>query len=90
LFQTFLVVEAFVITYRFTNMLTGRKKIVGSSTGGLREYQEMLDFSAKHNILCDTEVISIDYLSTAMERIRNLDVKYRFAIDIGNTLKYDE
>nr|8A3N_A Chain A, Geissoschizine synthase [Catharanthus roseus]8A3N_B Chain B, Geissoschizine synthase [Catharanthus roseus] len=71
-------------------LIMGRKKIIGSSTGGLKEYQEMLDFAAKHNIVCDTEVIGIDYLSTAMERIKNLDVKYRFAIDIGNTLKFEE
>lgn len=54
--------------------------------GGMKETQEMIDFAAKHNITADIEVVPIDYLNQAMERLAKGDVKYRFVIDIGNTL----
>ena len=47
----------------------------------------MLDFAAEHNVKAEIEVIPIDYVNTAMERLLKADVKYRFVIDIGNTLK---
>ena len=59
----------------------------GSGIGGMKETQEMIDFAADHNITSDIEVIPIDYVNTAMERILKSDVRYRFVIDIGNTLK---
>nr|WCC58503.1 cinnamyl alcohol dehydrogenase-like protein [Arnebia euchroma] len=68
-------------------LILGRKMIAGSGIGGLKETQEMLDFAAKHNITPDIEVISMDYVNTAMERLAKNDVKYRFVIDVGNTLK---
>ncbi|KAG8383641.1 hypothetical protein BUALT_Bualt04G0035100 [Buddleja alternifolia] len=68
-------------------LLTGRKSITGSAIGGLKETQEMIDFAAKHNILPDVEIIPIDYVNTAMERLLNSDVKYRFVIDVAKTLK---
>ncbi|XP_068656194.1 probable mannitol dehydrogenase [Aristolochia californica] len=68
-------------------LLIGRKTVAGSCIGGIKETQEMLDFAAKHNITADIEVISIDYLNTAMERLFKTDVRYRFVIDIANTLK---
>ncbi|GAA0170224.1 hypothetical protein Leryth_023241 [Lithospermum erythrorhizon] len=68
-------------------LLLGRKMIAGSGIGGLKETQEMLDFAAKHNITPDIEVISMDYVNTAMERLAKNDVKYRFVIDVANTLK---
>ena len=49
----------------------------------------MIDFAAKHNILPDVEIVPVDYVNTAMERLLKADVKYRFVIDIGNTLKSD-
>ena len=61
----------------------------GSAIGGLKETQEMIDFAAKHNILPDVEIVPVDYVNTAMERLLKADVKYRFVIDIGNTLKSD-
>lgn len=61
--------------------------MAGSAGGGMKEIQEMLDFAAKHNITADIEVIPMDYVNTAMERLANADVRYRFVIDIGNTLK---
>ncbi|XP_059624098.1 8-hydroxygeraniol dehydrogenase-like [Cornus florida] len=68
-------------------LLMGRKIVAGSSIGGLKETQEMLEFAAKHNITADVEVIPMDYVNTAMERLQKTDVRYRFVLDIGNTLK---
>ena len=65
---------------------TGRKMVVGSSIGGMKETQEMINFAAKHNITAEVEVISMDYINTAMDRLAKNDVRYRFVIDIGNTL----
>lgn len=59
----------------------------GSGIGGLKETQEMISFASKHNITSDIEVIPLDYVNTAMERLVKADVKYRFVIDIGNSLK---
>ncbi|KAG9440141.1 hypothetical protein H6P81_020306 [Aristolochia fimbriata] len=68
-------------------LLAGRKTVAGSCIGGMKETQEMLDFAAKHGIKADIEVIPIDYVNTAMERLAKADVRYRFVIDIANTLK---
>lgn len=68
-------------------LLGGRKLVAGSGIGGMKETQEMLHFAAKHNIRADIEVIPMDYINTAMERLGKGDVKYRFVIDVGNTLK---
>lgn len=65
----------------------GRKIIAGSAGGGMKESQDMIDFAAKHNITADIEVISMDYVNTAFERLAKNDVKYRFVIDVANTLK---
>ncbi len=59
----------------------------GSLIGGLKETQEMINFASKHNITSDIEVIPMDYVNTAMERLAKADVRYRFVIDIGNSLK---
>ncbi|TYJ10702.1 hypothetical protein E1A91_A11G225500v1, partial [Gossypium mustelinum] len=68
-------------------LLQGRKIIGGSLIGGIRETQEMIDYAAKQSIKPDIEIIPIDYVNTAMERLLKADVKYRFVIDIGNMLK---
>jgi len=60
--------------------------VAGSCIGGIKETQEMINFAAKHDVKPDIEVIPIDYLNKAMERLVKADVKYRFVIDIGNTL----
>ncbi|XP_021679771.2 probable mannitol dehydrogenase [Hevea brasiliensis] len=67
-------------------LLTGRKIVGGSMVGGMKETQDMIDFAAKHNIKADIEVIPIEYVNTAMERLLKGDVRYRFVIDIGNTI----
>ena len=61
--------------------------MAGSAIGGMKETQEMIDFAAKHNVTADVEVIPMDYIHTAMERLAKADVRYRFVIDIGNSLK---
>lgn len=67
-------------------MLTGRKTVAGSGIGGMKETQEMIDFAAKHKITADIEVVPMDYVNKALERLAKGDVRYRFVIDIGNTL----
>lgn len=69
-------------------LIMGRKLVAGSCVGGMKETQEMINFAAKHNITADIEVIPIDYLNTAMERLAKNDVRYRFVIDVGNTLRH--
>ncbi|KAG5529655.1 hypothetical protein RHGRI_030138 [Rhododendron griersonianum] len=68
-------------------LIMGRKIIAGSGIGGMKETQEMIDFAGKHNITPEIEVIPMDYVNTAMERLAKGDVKYRFVLDVGNTLK---
>ncbi|TXG60063.1 hypothetical protein EZV62_014636 [Acer yangbiense] len=68
-------------------LVMGRKIVGGSLIGGMKETQEMLNFAAEHNITADIEVIPIDHVNTAIERLLKADVRYRFVIDIGNTLK---
>ena len=52
----------------------------------MKETQEMVDFATKHNIITDVEVVPMDYVNTAMERLANGDIKYRFVLDVANTL----
>ncbi|KAF8029785.1 hypothetical protein BT93_E2269 [Corymbia citriodora subsp. variegata] len=66
--------------------LFGRKSLVGSMCGGIKETQEMMDFAAEHNITSNVEVIAMDYVNEAMDRLARGDVRYRFVIDIANTL----
>jgi uncharacterized zinc-type alcohol dehydrogenase-like protein len=63
-------------------LVMGRKKIAGSLIGGLPETQEMLDFCAKHNIVSNVEVIPIQSINEAYERMLKNDVKYRFVLDM--------
>ena len=64
-------------------LINGRKKIGGSSIGGIKETQEMLDYCALHNIMSDVEVIPIQKINEAYERMIKGDVKYRFVIDMA-------
>ncbi|XP_076886369.1 cinnamyl alcohol dehydrogenase 2-like [Bidens hawaiensis] len=68
-------------------LIGGRKLVAGSLIGGMKETQEMIEFAAKHKITAAVEVIPIDYINTAMERLQKSDVRYRFVIDIANSLK---
>ena len=67
-------------------MLTGRKLVGGSDIGGVKETQEMLDFCAKHDITADIELIRMEDINTAYERLAKSDVRYRFVIDVENSL----
>ena len=63
-------------------LIMGRKRIAGSLIGGIKETQEMLDFCGEHNIVSDVELINIEDINEAYERILDADVKYRFVIDM--------
>lgn len=65
------------------SLLGGRKSIAGSGIGGIKETQEMLDFCAQNQIVSDIELISIDKIQEAYERMLKGDVRYRFVIDIA-------
>lgn len=68
------------------NLIFKRRQIAGSLIGGIKETQEMLDFCAEHNITSDIELIAIQDINEAYERMLKADVKYRFVIDMA-TLK---
>src|SRR5277367_6593976 len=65
-------------------LLFGRRSLSGSPIGGLPETQEMLDFCGKNNITSDVEVIPIQKVNEAYERLLKADVKYRFSIDMAS------
>jgi uncharacterized zinc-type alcohol dehydrogenase-like protein len=65
-------------------LLFGRKSISGSLIGGIAETQEMLDFCGEHNVTADVEVIPIQKVNEAYERLLKSDVKYRFSIDMAS------
>ncbi|HBO37619.1 MAG TPA: hydroxyacid dehydrogenase [Pasteurellaceae bacterium] len=67
-------------------LLGGRRSIAASMIGGIKETQELLDFCGEHNIVSDIEMINMAYINDAYERMLKSDVKYRFVIDIANTL----
>ena len=66
------------------SLLFGRRSLSGSIIGGIAETQEMLDFCGVHNITADVEVIPIQKLDEAYERLLKSDVKYRFSIDMAS------
>jgi len=68
------------------NLLLPRRNFAGSAIGGIAETQEMLDFCAAHGITSDIEMIPIQKINEAWERMLKQDVKYRFVIDMA-TLK---
>ena len=66
------------------NLLFKRRSLSGSIIGGMAETQEMLDYCAEHNIVSDIEVIPIQKVNEAFERVLKADVKYRFVIDMAS------
>jgi uncharacterized zinc-type alcohol dehydrogenase-like protein len=66
------------------NLIMGRHRLAGSAIGGIRETQEMLDFCADHGITSDVEMIKIQDINKAYERLAKSDVKYRFVIDMAS------
>jgi uncharacterized zinc-type alcohol dehydrogenase-like protein len=65
-------------------LIARRRKLGGSLIGGIRETQEMLDFCAQHKVVSDIEVIPIQKINEAYERMIKSDVRYRFVIDIAS------
>jgi uncharacterized zinc-type alcohol dehydrogenase-like protein len=65
-------------------LLFGRKRLAGSLIGGIAETQEMLDFCGANQIVSDVEVIAIQQVNEAYERLLKSDVKYRFSIDMAS------
>jgi uncharacterized zinc-type alcohol dehydrogenase-like protein len=65
-------------------LLSKRRTLAGSSIGGIRETQEMLDFCADHKITSDIELIPIQQIDQAYERLLKSDVKYRFVVDMAS------
>ena len=65
-------------------LIFGRRSLSGSPIGGIAETQEMLDFCGRHNITADVEVIPIQKINEAYERLLKSDVKYRFSIDMAS------
>ena len=66
------------------NLIFGRRSLSGSPIGGIAETQEMLDFCGKNNITADVEVIPIQKVNEAYDRLLKQDVKYRFSIDMAS------
>ncbi len=69
---------------RSIQLINGNKAIAGSGAGGLSETQEMLEFCAEHQVLPDVEMIDIQQINEAFERVTKNDVKYRFVIDMAS------
>jgi alcohol dehydrogenase (NADP+) len=65
-------------------LIMGRRRFAGSGIGGIKETQEMLDFCAAHGIAADIELIDIQQINRAYERLLKSDVKYRFVIDMAS------
>jgi uncharacterized zinc-type alcohol dehydrogenase-like protein len=65
-------------------LIMGRRSLSGSPIGGIAETQEMLDFCGRHNITADVEVVPIQKVNEAYERLLKSDVKYRFSIDMAS------
>lgn len=65
---------------------TGGKTLAGSCFGSIRDTQVMIDFAAEHGLTADIELIGTDEVNEAMERLAKGEVRYRFVIDVGNTL----
>jgi alcohol dehydrogenase (NADP+) len=66
------------------SLIGKRRSVTGSMIGGIKETQEMLDYCAEHNIVSDVEVIKMQYINEAYERMLKGDVKYRFVIDLAS------
>lgn len=64
------------------HLMLARRSIAGSSNGGVAETQEMLDFCAQHGIVSDVEVVPMQAINEAFDRLEKNDVKYRFVIDM--------
>ena len=71
------------------SLILKRRSLAGSLIGGIAQTQEMLDFCARHGIVADIEMIRMDEINEAYERMLKGDVKYRFVIDMATLAKTD-
>ncbi|MGX1548761.1 NAD(P)-dependent alcohol dehydrogenase [Streptomyces adustus] len=71
------------ISFNLFSLIGGRKTLAGSSIGGIRETQEMLDFCAEHGFGAEIELVRADEINEAYERVLASDVRYRFVIDVA-------
>jgi uncharacterized zinc-type alcohol dehydrogenase-like protein len=83
---TLVIAGSLVDTPKFNNiaLIAGRRRIAGTPAGGIRQTQEMLEFCAKKNILPECEMIDIQNINEAFERMERGDVRYRFVIDMAS------
>jgi uncharacterized zinc-type alcohol dehydrogenase-like protein len=65
------------------SLINGRRSLAGSNVGGVRETQEMLDFCGKHKLTSDIELVRIQQVNQAYQRVLRSDVRYRFVIDMA-------
>lgn len=65
-------------------LIMGRRRVAGSLIGGIAETQELLDFCGRQNVMPDSEMIRMDEINTAFDRMERADVRYRFVIDMGS------
>ena len=80
--KTMVLLGATPVDVHGMGLVFGRKSIAGSLIGGIKETQEMLDFCADHNIVSDVEMIHMEDINQAWDRVMKADVKYRFVIDL--------
>lgn len=66
------------------SLVVSRRSFAGSTIGGIAETQEMLDFCSRHNVTADIELIRMEQVNTAYERLLKSDVRYRFVIDMAS------
>ena len=72
------------LSVQVTSLIFGRRNFSGSLIGGIQETQEMLDFCGEHNLTSDIELIPIQKINEAYDRLVRSDVKYRFVIDMAS------
>jgi uncharacterized zinc-type alcohol dehydrogenase-like protein len=66
------------------SIVQNRRRLSGSMIGGMPETQQMLDYCAEHDIVSDIEMVNVDKLNEAYDRVVKADVKYRFVIDLAS------
>ena len=81
--KTMVVLGASPVDLHTMGLAFGRKSVAGSLIGGIKETQDMLDFCAEHNIVSDVEMIKMEDVNVAWDRVMKADVKYRFVIDMN-------
>ena len=66
-------------------IVVGGKRVAGNGVGSIADCQAMLDFAGEHGIAADIEVVGMDYVNTAIERLERNDVRYRFVVDVAGS-----